>query len=399
MFRSLLATAAACVLLCGSASADIARVTMNKIDNSEFIEQIVRNAFERESINAANSANATLTTSTTANSILQVLSSKKPVKPTKTKIRNAQNVQYYGEFTVGTPAQKFTGIFDTGSSNVWVPNVKYKHHHQYNHNKSSTYVANGSIFDIEYGSGPVSGYVSQDTVRVGHLAVDNQLFAEINNVTGFGELYTTGKFDGIYGLAFDSISENNIPTPFGQLVASGKLDEPLFAFYLGNNATGELTFGGIDTDRFMGELQYAPVALELYWVLRLNNATVGDQGTVFSTAHYAIVDSGTSFIAGPADDVAQLAAQVNATEFADGYYYMDCDTPGPVITYVVGGVTLTLAKSDYMLESDGQCIFAFETNDDFWILGDVLMRKYYTVFDWGTETRAPRMGFALAAHK
>jgi hypothetical protein len=133
-------------------------------------------------------------------------------------INDFSNAQYYGPISVGTPGQVFNVIFDTGSSNLWIPGkscgLNCGLHPQYDSTKSTTYVANGTTFAIQYGSGPVSGFLSEDSVNVGGLEVQGQTFAEINVVSGLGLGYMLGKFDGILGMAFNTISVDDIPTVY-----------------------------------------------------------------------------------------------------------------------------------------------------------------------------------------
>ncbi|KAJ0405775.1 hypothetical protein P43SY_003625 [Pythium insidiosum] len=320
---------------------------------------------------------------------------------TNVVIRDFQNAQYYGEVQIGTPGQPFTVIFDTGSSNLWVPNRKFGSHHVYDHAKSSSYKANGTEFNIMYGSGPVSGFISQDRVQVGELAVENQFFAEVNVTKGLGPAYYLGKFDGIFGLAFDTISVAHLTTPFHRMVQDGLLDEPVFAFYLGNQKDGELTFGGVDEGHFKGELTYVDVTSPTYWSIALDSVAAGDKK--MTGVHKAIVDSGTSLLAGPKDQVALLAKAVGAHKFIMGEYLISCTDPAPDITFEIGGKAYTLTKDEYIIKNGPICLWAFMGIDipapagPLWILGDVFMRKYYTVFDWGTASRKPRVGFAEAA--
>ncbi|XP_015682377.1 gastricsin-like, partial [Protobothrops mucrosquamatus] len=86
-------------------------------------------------------------------------------------LANYMDMSYYGEISIGTPPQNFMVLFDTGSSNLWVPSIycqsqSCSNHALFNPSQSSTYSSNGQTFSIQYGSGSLSGVFGYDTVTV-----------------------------------------------------------------------------------------------------------------------------------------------------------------------------------------------------------------------------------------
>ncbi|KAG9317680.1 Asp-domain-containing protein [Chiua virens] len=320
-------------------------------------------------------------------------------------LTNFMNAQYYTEISLGTPAQTFKVILDTGSSNLWVPSSQCTSiacflHAKYESSSSSSHNPNGSDFSIQYGTGSMEGFVSQDKLVIGDLAISQQDFAEATKEPGL--TFAFGKFDGILGLAYDTISVNAIVPPFYSMINQGLLDEPVFSFRLGSSEEdgGEAVFGGIDPSAYTGKITYAPVRRKAYWEVELEKVSFGNDVLDLDNTGAAI-DTGTSLIALPTDVAEMLNTQIGAKRSWTGQYTVECDkVPSlPDLSFYFDGKAYPLKGSDYVLNVQGQCISAFTGMDinlpggALWIIGDVFLRRYFTVYDLGRHA----VGFATAA--
>uniref|UniRef100_A0A0D9V393 Peptidase A1 domain-containing protein n=1 Tax=Leersia perrieri TaxID=77586 RepID=A0A0D9V393_9ORYZ len=237
-------------------------------------------------------------------------------------LKNFLNAQYFGEIGVGWPPQNFTVVFDTGSSNLWVPSAKCifslacYFHRKYESRTSSTYKENGTPASIHYGTGSIHGYFSEDQVTIGDLVVKNQEFIEATHEPGL--TFLAAKFDGILGLGFKEISVEGADPVWYNIIQQSLVKEKIFSFWLNRNANdmkgGEIVFGGADQDHYKGLHTYTRVTRKAYWQFEMGDFLIGGKSTeICVDGCAAIADSGTSLIAGPIAAVAQIHAQIGAT--------------------------------------------------------------------------------------
>lgn len=322
-------------------------------------------------------------------------------------LQDYMHAQYYGPISIGTPPQYFKVVFDTGSSNLWVPSerssylcIPCKLHAQYYHTRSSSYYFNGTKFTIKYGTGKVTGLIAMDNVSIAGLEVKGQEFGEIIRMSVIP--FILAKFDGILGLAFSRISVKKMTPVFINMINQNVVSRPIFAFWLrrvsSSNYGGELHLGGIDNNRYYGNISYFNITSETYWQFALSDVSINSRSLYFcEEGCQAIADTGTSLIVGPTYEIAKLNSRLGATANFLGQFYFDCDVISslPNVAFTIGTKKFLISPKSYVLNIKGVCLSGFagiELSKPLWILGDIFLTNYYTVFDMSTSPS--RIGFA-----
>ncbi|NXQ68395.1 RENI protein, partial [Quiscalus mexicanus] len=329
-----------------------------------------------------------------------------------TLLTNYLDTQYFGEISIGTPAQTFKVVFDTGSANLWVPSYKCSplysacvSHSRYDSSKSRTYIANGTGFAIRYGTGSVKGVLSQDIVMVSDIPII-QVFAEATALPAFPFIFA--RFDGVLGMGYPSQAIDGITPVFDRILAQQILQEDAFSVYYSRNAPlkpgGEIILGGSDPAHYTGDFHYLNISRSGFWQIRMKGVSVGAEILFCREGCSVAVDTGASYITGPAGPVSVLMKAIGATEVAEGEYVVDCEQVPqlPNISFHLGGKVYGLSGPAYVLRQsqygEDVCVVAFSGLDipppagPLWILGATFIGHYYTKFD----RRHNRIGFATA---
>jgi len=336
--------------------------------------------------------------------------------------------EYTGFIGVGTakgggPAFEARVVFDTGSTNLWVASVLCKEFpcstktakRFYDPEMSLSqepYIpagqsSNGDI-DIMFGTGELKGPLHVDTYRVGPMEVKKQPFAMIRQMTG--EVFESFPFEGILGLGFRSLSFAGIEPFFDRVIQQKLLMNNEFAFYLNADHAlpSALLWGGIDKDLYEPPIRMFPVVQAHYWALELVDVKLGNlslAGISDSARHVrrVILDSGTTYFTAPSDMYGAILAQTPEAPCST----VDNYAPLKYVLRTTKGrlFELEVTQETYMIadETGDVCRPAFmklDVNRKYgpaMILGEVFMRRFFTVFSRGDgRPEQAKVGIARA---
>ncbi|KAI1322318.1 aspartic peptidase domain-containing protein [Xylariaceae sp. FL0255] len=328
----------------------------------------------------------------------------------KTDILAVYGAAYLAEITIGTSTngkpQVVDVLIDTGSFELWVdPNCTNSNVPQfcqafgsYDPSLSSTAQAvSGTGFDIAYGSGEAMGPYWKDDITISGATIEAQQFGVANS----SDLVWFGIMGLGHGQGNGFI---NYPLVIDSLYNQGFTNTRLFSLDLGGQAspgaviTGEMVFGGIDTNKYAGNLQMVPTdPTDPHYKVKLNSLGMSPPGSTASTAFLdpnlpleVILDSGTTLSQLPQSVVSKLAAQFpGAQSDGNGGYLVDCsfqNQNGTVDFEFLAGsstVTINVAYRDFIWNSGGDCYLGawYSSNLGVWILGDTFLSGAYVSFD------------------
>ncbi|KAJ7267220.1 aspartic peptidase domain-containing protein [Mycena rebaudengoi] len=314
---------------------------------------------------------------------------------------------YFAAIQIGTPGQSFNVILDTGSSDLFVldsscnacdPSTSF------DPSKSSSFTQTSrQPTTISYGSGDVAGFVATDTVSLGGFTLSSQPFLLVEEFT---DGLISGSISGLIGLAFPALAETN-QAPFWQaLIEANQLSAPEMAFQLTRSQSisdqpgGVFTLGGTNSSLFTGDIEFLDLtgsSTPTFWTLSVSAVTVQGNAVNVATGSSALaaIDTGTTLVGGPTDDVKAIWAAVpgsSAVPDGSGFFQFPCTT-SVSITMSFGGKAWPISTEDMNLgpvqRGSSMCIggifdltqgIATGPGNPNWVVGDVFLKNVYSVF-------------------
>ncbi|KAJ2378690.1 hypothetical protein H4S02_007297, partial [Coemansia sp. RSA 2611] len=297
----------------------------------------------------------------------------KPLSNNTAILTNVKDYYYYGYIGVGNPPQKFSVVFDTGSSNIWVPGEACAsdactEHRRFDHAASTTFQTGAQKIQIQYGTGFIAGDIGADTVQVaGSLVLHNQSFAMTSLEDKTFEM-PRSQFDGLFGLGFTGGAEGHVRSPVDTMLQQNILGEPLFGIKLfrgSQRGNGEITFGSYD-HAYAKSLEWIDVYGDIFWATTMEGIFYGDEPQNYlygadkvsaasgalsaeekaRASRKALLDTGSSLIYGDPFSLAAMSTRIGANPLSGE---LPCSALASLkpFHFVLGGKRFSMAPEEY----------------------------------------------------
>jgi len=146
------------------------------------------------------------------------------------------------------------------------------------------------------------------------------------------------------------MSAYDVTPVFDSVINSKALKHNIMSFYYSNiNGTdGEITIGCVDKSKFTGDLKYYKVINKYYWTIQLDDILLNGKSLGLCSGEKkcnGIVDTGTSLITGPTNQLPILLNAIQVKPNCQGY------NSTQELTFVISGDHYTFTNKDYILKN------------------------------------------------
>lgn len=324
------------------------------------------------------------------------------------QLTNFMNTQYTARISVGTPGQTITVVPDTGSRELIISSTKCgfdcPNKNKYNAASSSSWKAQQKDIETVFGQGTVVSEVSRDVVEIVDSNDQSLKVAAENDILEMKRQqiknFARSAFDGVMGLGKQSEARKDDSSP--ALLTSMGVEEFSMCFGRAENTPGILMFNSAPALPAYTELN---VVGDNHWAVKMSGVGVGsDEMKLCADGCGAILDTGTSLIAGPSEALDKLAQQLpDVSEDCSNLHSL------PSIKFKLDGKEFLLPPTTWVLKVESEesqthwfgpfkmkskngakrtvCVPAFmEMNmksqfGPVWILGMPFLREYAAKFD------------------
>ncbi|KAG0241731.1 hypothetical protein BGW41_005385 [Actinomortierella wolfii] len=331
------------------------------------------------------------------------------------------DVLYTTPVQFGTPPQTFHLAIDTGSPVTWMSSISCMSPECLNVNKfncraSLTCRPLATPFDTSYVDGSkVAGTYHQDVYNLGSIK-----FTGIAGVVTTNNAQLPSGIDGIMGLWYYG-KDATVPV-LDRMKNATVLDKPIMGVYMKSSGQktsslspdqgGEVTFGGINSARYTGDITYINNVGPAPWTIPLGGVAV--DGQAFQVRNVsAILDTGTTAFLVPEADADAINGAIPGAQKvpANSLWALPC-TGTSKMTLTFGGFSADVPYEDLVLESTAtrtsQGLYCVSTvmypgtafsKLDQWLIGDAFLKNVFSVYDFSDGTPLGRIGLAKLASK
>lgn len=171
------------------------------------------------------------------------------------------------------------------------------------------------------------------------------------------ETFARLKIDGLFGLGFKELAASGAESPIDNMKIQKLIKKRVFSIRMNRDDAstgGELIIGGVAKDLFEPPMQYVPILLGGFWRISIDHITeTSNTIDICPNGCTAILDSGTSLIAGSSDVVNRINKQILKATYdkETKSYVLDCSRLAhmPDITITIQGKPYVLTPNDYVL--------------------------------------------------